>query len=352
VKNKFIENLELNKKEIEEKKVILKSKPINLMIVLTGFCNLSCIMCQRKNSSNKSFLPYGKMKKILSELSPYLRSIDWQGGEVFLVPYFKELLLETAKFENIEHSIITNGHLIDEDWIEIFKKLNINLTFSIDAVTKKTYEYIRQKSDFGRVLFNLNMIQTRAPNVNLHLNVVVMKRNYRELDLFPEFCHKYGIKHLRFDFLRSDIVPEEDILFKEDDHAKKYLKDILSKIESKCKELNIWFEVTFKDLLNKKNNEINLKNSNLNFKSSKAIRCKLPWRKLYIDSCLNGGIRPDCLCEKEIGNINDIEHIEEVWNSKSMIEYRKRLIGREEEGWCSKVCNMGLVDTHHFEGLV
>ena len=40
------ENRLLNEKEIKEKKIVLKSKPQNILLILNNVCNLKCIMCE------------------------------------------------------------------------------------------------------------------------------------------------------------------------------------------------------------------------------------------------------------------------------------------------------------------
>lgn len=356
----FIKNKELNEDEIKMGRVMLQSKPRMLMIVLTTRCNLECIMCSRSNPRKDSTLPYDTVKKIRS-LFPYLETIDWQGGEVFLIDYFKDLFLEAKTYSNIDQSIVTNGLLIDEDWVRIFANSKVNLTFSIDAVTKETYEYIRKRAQFEHLLENLKMINKSNKRYNnsiqLHINTVVMRSNYKELDLFPEFCQRYGIKHLRLDFLRPEIVPDEDIFINPDINALKYLQVELEKVERKCRELNIWFEYTFKPFIStiksyctdsagvKTFNGISKHNS-----TERKLKCKLPWKKVYIDACSNGIVRPDCLCEHNAGNIFD-SPIEEIWNNAVMQLYRNKLINECMQGWCSKICLDNAVDTYQLEGI-
>jgi sulfatase maturation enzyme AslB (radical SAM superfamily) len=80
------------------------------------------------------------------------------GGEVFLVDYFKDLFAKASSYPNIDQSIITNGLLIDSQWLDILSGSRVNLTFSIDTVVKKTYEHIRQPAVFEDLLDNLGMI--------------------------------------------------------------------------------------------------------------------------------------------------------------------------------------------------
>lgn len=343
----FLNNKQLNENEMASGRIVLDSLPRILMIVLTTRCNLECIMCSRGNPKKDSILLFDKVRQIIS-LFPYLEAIDWQGGEVFLVDYFKDLFIKAGGYPNIDQSIITNGLLINEEWTDILVNFRVNLTFSIDSVVKKTYEYIRQPAVFEKLLGNLEMI--RAVNeknnnsIQLHINTVVMRSNHRELHLFPAFCQRYGIKHLRFDFLRPDVAGGEDILINPDSRAIEYLKDVLPKIEEECHRLGIWFEYTLKPFLSISDNLSGGPN-----RKEQPIRCKLPWKKIFIDASGEGTVRPDCLCEHSIGNIYS-NSIEEIWNSEPMQLYRKRLAQGDVFDWCSKACINHAVDTYQLEG--
>lgn len=342
----FLINKDRNQKEIDSDKVVLESKPCMLMVVLTTRCNLQCIMCSRRNPNEDLTLPVESIKQIIG-LFPYLGAIDWQGGEVFLVDYFKDLFLEASSYPNIDQSVITNGLLINKEWAETFAKAKTNLTYSVDAVTKDTYEYIRKGAKFEDLLRSLDVVSETNKRYNnplsLHMNVVVMRSNYRQLGLFPEFCQRYGIKHLRFDFLRPDVVPQEDILLRADIEAVEYLRNELGDIEKEAQGRDIWFEYTFRSLL---------------FPSAEIpghigrkprLKCELPWKKLYIDAGGNGIIRPDCLCQHNAGNIMD-HKIDEVWNNEIMQLYRRNLIEGNIQNWCSEACLHNTVDKYHLKG--
>jgi len=343
----FINNKQLNESEIANGKIVLDSLPRILMMVLTTRCNLECIMCSRGNPRRDLTIASEKVKQIAT-LFPYLEAIDWQGGEVFLVDYFKDLFIEASRFPNIDQSIVTNGLLINDEWLDVLINSRVNLTFSIDSVEKKTYEYIRRGARFEALLDNLKAL--RAVNIKndnpiqLHLNAVVMRSNYKELYLFPGFCQDYGIKHLRFDFLRPDVAKDEDVLIKSDADAVEYLNNILPKIEDECSKSGIWFEYTLRPFLASTNVL-----SGGPAAKKQPVRCKLPWKKIFIDASRDGAARPDCLCEHSIGNINT-DSIEEIWNSKVMQSYRQRLVDGNIHDWCSRACISHAVDTYQLEG--
>ncbi|MBM3245014.1 MAG: radical SAM protein, partial [Candidatus Omnitrophica bacterium] len=320
----FIANKELNEFEIRTGKTMLDSKPRMLMVVLTNRCNLECIMCTRTSKQDERTLPFDSIKQI-KDLFPYVEMIDWQGGEVFLVDYFKELFSEASNYPHINQSIVTNGLFINDSWgKELNHAFRLNLTYSIDAVTKQTYEYIRKGARFEILVSSLEKIkEINASRINnpiqLHINAVVMRSNYKELVFFPRFCKQYGISHLRFDFLRSQTAPLEDIILKGENEATAYLQYAIEEIKKECRKMDIWFECTFASLLPGVNGMCeNLLPVAEGINSvSTPLKCKLPWKKMYIDAAGNGIVRPDCLCEQNAGNILEMP-LEEIWNSAVM----------------------------------
>jgi MoaA/NifB/PqqE/SkfB family radical SAM enzyme len=351
-----MQNVVLNESEIERRQTLLNSKPRMLMIVLTTNCNLDCIMCTRLKAETAITLPKKAVEKIIP-LFPGLEAIDWQGGEVFTVNYFKELFTEAIKHKHIKHSIITNGLLIDRQWAEMFALSNTSITFSIDSVKKETYEAIRRKGDFNELLSKLKIINEAKKSANsgtiLHLNAVIMRSNYKEVLLFPDFCAENGISHLRFDFLRPEAAPHEDILINRTDaEAAEYLRGVLPEVKARCEKNNIWFDSTLAPLLEVKKQDDGSRSEvsgDVQVQKRQNIFCKLPWKKLFIDAARNGDVFPDCLCDIKIGNILT-DSIEDIWNGSRMREYRAKMRDGKIEQFCSKICKSNAVDRFHFEG--
>jgi MoaA/NifB/PqqE/SkfB family radical SAM enzyme len=339
------DNIALSEREIAARQIRLESRPRLLMLVLTNACNLSCIMCGRARAGRTVTLPLAAARKV-APLFPCLEAIDWQGGETFMVPYFKELFQEAARFPGIRHSIITNGLLLDREWAELVARTGTSLTFSVDAVTKATYERIRQGGELERLRANLRLVrEVRGDGApSHHVNVVVMRSNHRELELFPAFCAEHGIGHLRFDFLRPDTAPEEDILLRRDPAAAALLREALPRIRAACAAAGIRFECTFEGLLREGAAEAQPARA-----GSCANSCKLPWKKLCVDACRDGAVLPDCLCRRGAGDINAGDLLE-LWNGAGMRRYREALAAGRAAELCSPDCLSGAVDESHFEG--
>lgn len=347
----YILNKELNDQEIKEGKVILESKPRKLAVILTTKCNLSCIMCPlthfRAKHKEPNTLPFDKIKQIY-RLYPYLQWIDWQGGEVFLIDYFKELFLKAASFPQIQQNLITNGLLIDEEWAKIIAQNNVQMTYSIDSVEKSKYEFIRRGARYGDLIQGLERLNKyrKKYNRNIHflLNVVVMKCNYKELGLFPEFCRQHGFNHLRFDYLRHEVANQEDLFSERQEEIIDYLNKELVNIGLECKQNGIHFSHPFESFLKNDHPPGQSETPSMPF----VPKCKIPWRKITIED--SGGVRIDCKCPQIIGNIIT-DRIEDIWNGPMIQKYRSSIISGDNSNLCSEICLNYAVENNFFEGV-
>ena len=255
--NKFFYNKFLNEYEIASKQTVLKSKPRNLMAVLSNKCNLTCIMCRAIR--NKWEFPQNRLQEI-KDLFPYLERILWQGGEILLLPYFKDILKEALKYPNIKQAILTNFQLADDEIINLIVKNDVELRISIDGVEKNIYEKIRRGGSFKRLIDNINLLNdVRRKNytqMSLNLSVVVMRENYDKLVDFVEFAHKYNFNFITFNRIEyivdhesteyeKKIALEQDIFTYNNDDEIKYLAFQVMSAKEKAKEYNIQIEIRF-----------------------------------------------------------------------------------------------------------
>lgn len=328
--------------EIYHKKTIIRSKPRSLGIVLTTKCNLKCIMCD-----------FGKdiwdiPKRTLQEIvvwAPYLENISWQGGEVFLSDYFEEVFERLSIYPQLSQSIITNGLLINERWARKLVRSNVELWFSIDGATKKTYEYIRKGGRFEDLIKGIELINKykKERNNNItsdfkmttSINVVVMKSNYHELEKFVDFARKYKFDKLRFTPIVG-VETQENIFRYKDSEAIKFIEKSMPEALNKAKDYGIILLNWLSAIRDSKeeNNCIKLNNYHL-ISKTREILCYWPWQSLFIDRF--GLVRPQCFCLKDIGNVHE-NSLEEIWNSKPMQLYRQKLIDKTYIDLCNPSC--------------
>lgn len=338
-------NKKLNRLETLERKIVLTSKPTAIMAILNTICNLRCIMCTRVRNEQE-ILPFELIKKAYA-LFPYLGLIDWQGGEVFLMDYFKELFLGVARYPNILQQITTNGLLINKEWAQILAESRVDLLYSIDSVSKDIYEAIRLGAKFEDLLERIDLVNSfrrKYGNRNrLEITAVVMKRNYKTLHLFPAFCKEYNFASLHFELLMPEVVPDEDIVSGPDLEAILYLDEIIPQIESECKAHNIYFKCAFDAYIkriakNFRDNRLN-KNTHSNIGLEYGVfktDCMYPWKRLHIET--NGWAYPACQCKVSIGDLKN-DTLEDIWNGDAIQLYRKLLSNNEAGKICSPQCH-------------
>jgi MoaA/NifB/PqqE/SkfB family radical SAM enzyme len=330
----FTSNKALNQEEIREQKSRLDSLMRSLIVTLSSRCNLGCIMCEvRKGHWD---IPQKTIEEIKS-LFPYLESVSWQGGEPFLLEYFEGIFDEAAKFTNLKQTIVTNGVLITEEWAEKLAENNVELTFSIDGITKEVYERIRLKAKFEDVLNSLNMVKKArqrypASNMTLRLHVVVMKSNYHQLEDFMDFAGEYGFNAMHILSLWGNPGSPENIFKSEDKGPLDYINSIRHKLEEKAGKYNILFLNSLPVFTEKSGIKPpeTVKNTNHDL-----LWCNLPWYQLNIDP--GGGARPGCACLKPAGSILD-KSIIDIWNDQPMQEYRKCIAEKKCAHLCSLDC--------------
>jgi MoaA/NifB/PqqE/SkfB family radical SAM enzyme len=348
--NLSLYNMVLNELEINQGRRVLDSKPRGLAITLTSRCNLRCIMCGVWKESWD--IPYNTVKEIIG-LLPYLERIFWQGGEVFLSPYFEELFERIVSYPNIRQDINTNGLFIDRHWAKKLAGACANIIFSIDGISRETYEYVRKGARFEDLLKSIEMFNAyRQSNSgrgsSTIINLVVMRSNYRELEGFIDFAKRY-----RFDRLQLtpvDIDSQENIFLHRDTEALGYIERVMPQILKKAKDYGIeisnWlpgggYSRSYQQGVGlfQAGQKSEAPPGNPNPDNNK-LSCYWPWQFLFIDC--QGQVRPQCFCIRQVGNVCD-NTIEEIWNNDLMQSYRRRLYENDYRNWCDYRCISGKI---------
>lgn len=350
----FLENKRLNESEIRERKTKLSSKVRSLVVTLTTKCNIACIMCEEK------FIPWDIPPSILEEvisLFPYLEDIIWQGGEVLILDYFRGLLEKANKFPHLHQSIITNGLPIDEALAKELVRDNIELTFSIDAVTKESYEFVRKKGNFERLLESIALVNSLRKkggfrNMAFRMHTVVMKSNYRELEMFVEFAKAHEFDALHLMPIWGNLDSPENIFYHKNAEALGYLDKNIGKAVRKAKDYGL-------DLLNslpfKGEREEDASHGNQGghlhapqeggaAKEGAAdngiLLCHMPWKRMVINPA--GYVCPACHCKEMVGNVSE-DTLNNIWNNEKMQEYRAKISCGDYSDLCSANCINGII---------
>lgn len=156
----------------------------NICVSTLESCNLKCKMCGYDHSPNKFLMD--NYFYILETLKGHnLEGLGLtQLGEPFF--YKKKTMdyLKSLTYNDFKHiDIITNASLLDDEDIELLSEINktvqIVIIVSFDGITKKTYEFIRQNSNFEKVMHNALLMKEK--NLLYSVNFVVTRETKGEL---------------------------------------------------------------------------------------------------------------------------------------------------------------------------
>ena len=230
----------------EEKKPVLE-----LDISFSNVCNLDCVMCNSEYSSSwiqkdkKAFakgLDFRGTKQnkfwtlekqfidsLIETCKKDIRLILIKGGEPFVDKnclYFLSKLSEMGTREDLTIYIQTNGTLIDSEFISALRGLNIEISFSVDALGTH-YSWIRG-FDFEKMLENFKKLEALKNIKHSYFNYTVNAFNFHRVSEFIEFFITQKKENKKLRRLSFSIAHEKYLNFRvfHQDIRKRFLKQI------------------------------------------------------------------------------------------------------------------------------
>lgn len=179
-------------------------------------CNLSCKMCPRGgNVAGEEIMS----TETFARIEPYLKRFYFVHlcgfGEPLMNPQL-ELMLEKICNQGCLTSLVTNGLLLNPERIKRLLTPPIKLkeiAISIDSAHKESYEAIRKKGSFQRLVENIrelkNQINASAHKPQLTWAFLVMKSNFAELPDAVELAARLGFDRIVGKHLESAKSREE-----------------------------------------------------------------------------------------------------------------------------------------------
>ena len=179
----------------------------SLMIEPTNICNLHCPVCPTGNGyygdKPKGSMSFKQFKNIISAAKDFLGHVNlWGFGEPFLAPDIMQMI-DYAGENNILVNVHTNGNVLNKKIINQFKKnYRLNITFSIDGITQKSYSYYRKGGNLKKVLSNLSYLINLKKKYNLfNLQIIwqflIMRTNEHEISDVYKLAKETKVDQLR-----------------------------------------------------------------------------------------------------------------------------------------------------------
>lgn len=156
-------------------------------------CGIKCVFCENPYFSNKvrRHLSLEEFKLIVDQF-PKLKWIGLTGiGEAWTNPDFPEML-NYCKQRKIFVEIYDNFYFLDEERIKLLMQTVGRIWISIDGCTKETYEKIRTRSSWEKVVANLQFffdlkrkLKAKKPKIDFHY--IINKLNLHEVPQFVDW---------------------------------------------------------------------------------------------------------------------------------------------------------------------
>ena len=174
---------------------------------LSNTCNLQCVQCFGDLSSSirihrekRPPLPkvYGdEFFEDLEHFLPHLRHAQFAGGEPFLASEnYRAWDLIVAQAPHVEVQVVTNATQWNKRVEGVLDRLAMSVCFSIDGITKPTYESIRYGADLDQVLANVDRFceYARRVGTGVRWNFCLMRQNVHEFADVLRYAEARGIE--------------------------------------------------------------------------------------------------------------------------------------------------------------
>lgn len=200
-----------------------------LILQPTPFCNLDCSYCYLPGRDDKRRLSLETIEAtfgniIDSGLLGQELSVIWHAGEPLVVPprfyagAFQRIESLVAGRAAVQHSIQTNGTLIDDAWCELFRAWSVRVGISIDGPAHLHDRHRRTRSGRGTHRDVMRGVQRmRDAGLPFHAIAVVTAEALDEPDAILDFFEQSGIRDIAFNVeeqegvnLRSSLAGAED----------------------------------------------------------------------------------------------------------------------------------------------
>jgi uncharacterized protein len=181
-----------------------------IIISLTDNCNLSCKYCARsyvrslkRNMTEKSLISILRKAIEYSKMHKRKIYIQFHGGEPSLRMDTIGRALGQIPIDNINDHLIlriqTNGTMVDDSFIDIIKKYNIRVSFSLDG-PKEINDIVRVRADnsgtFSSILSGIERVRRDAPNNKLTVIGVLSRANIGVADHLYTYLEELGFSQI------------------------------------------------------------------------------------------------------------------------------------------------------------
>ncbi len=165
------------------------AKPEFIILDVTHRCNLKCNICEIRKDRSSEELKTEEIKDLIDQAREWgVSEFVLSGGEPFVREDIWEIL-DFVKERNFRIGVLTNGILLNEDFIKrLLPYLScdaLSLNISIDAMTPSIQDDIRgSQGCFERTMHGLTILsdlKIKHSNINFNTISIILNENLEEL---------------------------------------------------------------------------------------------------------------------------------------------------------------------------
>jgi len=180
-----------------------------------AICNLDCAYCFFLDK--EVFYPNSKFRMSDDVLEQYIRqlieshqtnrvTIAWQGGEPTLMglDFYRRVMVLVEKYQrpgmSFEHTMQTNGTLLDDEWCAFYKEHNFLIGISIDGPAQLHDIYRVDKGGkptFDKVMRGIRLLQKHGIEYNILTTVNRVNADY-PLEVYRFLRDEVGTTWMQF----------------------------------------------------------------------------------------------------------------------------------------------------------
>ncbi len=319
--------------------------PRYVQIEPVGQCNLRCQMCSIQFRQDgppfgpPAFMDFERYTHTIDQFIG-LQELHLQGlGEPMMHPRFFEMV-EYAVAKGIKVSTNSNLTLLNERRAERCVTSGLDCVHvSIDGATAETYEHIRVRAHFERILANLERLNkirerrnSRLPHIRLVM--VIMRQNLAELPALVRLAARYEIGSICVQLLCHD--------FRESSLPAHYLpmRDFVQSqtlLEEEPERVDFYFAEA-REVARELHIELRLPRTRLKMHAPGTPgpqRCDWPWKGAYLS--YQGYAMPCCMVSTpdrvNLGRVGE-QSVAQIWNGERYEQFRRQLSSEEAPEVC------------------
>lgn len=316
-------------------------RPPVVHIEPTVRCNLKCVHCDVTYWDRMCpDLTFDGFKHIIDQMPDLNRVILHGMGEPLLNKDIYKMVEYASKVRKLKSIMSTNGIPLNEDNSRKLIAGGLQcLSISMDGATKETYEKIRVRGNFDRLVRNVKRMtelkkEMGAKNPWIYVSMVCMKDNVREFLQLLELAKELGVAAVQPQYLHfwgkdeGALVQVNGINIKDEIYAKQNLFENMPQDE--MAEIRRMATERAAEL------GLSLVRPFFEWEGSKQTVCHVPWVDIYVTAdgyaipCPIQGTDPRLV---NFGNLFT-QSFDEIWNGKPYKQFRRQLVSDDPHPVC------------------